>query len=501
MRAHTLLPWVFAVAYALAVGPLSAAESRAITLNDCIEMALKRNLDIQIERYNPEIAVNNVNIALAGYEPNFTVSGQHNFSLTGGGAFNPTTGTFQIGSQSDADSFSTDLKGVTPFWGLSYDAFGNVRESTGFSSTNLFDNSSGAIGITLTQPLLKNFWVDPTRYNIQISRNRLRFSESQLRDRVMTVVTAVEDAYYELIFSRESVKVQEKALQLAERLLSENKKRVEVGALAPLDEKQAESQVAARRADLLVAQRTLSTAENALKKLISDDYTTLHGTALDPTDPLGAVEQPIELQESWHKGLALRPDLAQVRLDIERAGIDVRYTKNQALPELNLLGQYGHARSVAAGEFSDAFDSFRRGDQPFYYYGAQLIVPLGNAAARNKYRNSKLATEQVLLIAKKLEQDILVQIDDAVKLARTSFERVDATKQARLYAEAALEAEQKKLENGKSTSFVVLQLQRDLTAARSDEIRALADYNKALTDLSRSEGSTLERRKIDLEVK
>ena len=102
---------------------------------------------------------------------------------------------------------------------------------------------------------------------------------------------------------------------------------------------------------------------------------------------------------------------------------------------------------------------------------------------------------------RQLEQNILVQIENAIATAQTSFERVDATRQARLYAQAALEAEQKKLENGKSTSFFVLQLQRDLTAARSEEIRAVADYNKALTQLAQSEGSTLERRRIDVNVK
>ena len=152
-------------------------------------------------------------------------------------------------------------------------------------------------------------------------------------------------------------------------------------------------------------------------------------------------------------------------------------------------------------KLSQAGDQFRRGSSPFYSYGAAITVPLSNRAARQSYRIDKAQQRQLLLRLKKLEQSIMVDIEDAVKLAQTNFERVDATKQASLYAQAALEAEQKKLENGKSTSFQVLIIQRDLTNARSQEIRALADYNNSLAQLALSEGTTLQRRRMSIDVK
>jgi outer membrane protein TolC len=318
----------------------------------------------------------------------------------------------------------------------------------------------------------------------------------------MLIATDTEQAYYDLIAALENVKVQEKALELAERLLSENKKRVEVGALAPLDEKQAESQVAARRSDLLAAQQVLAFQQNVLKKLLSDNYTSVHDVDFEPSETLSAPVQVFNLQDSWSKGLSQRPDLAQSKLDLEQQGIQLRYNRNQLFPQLDLIGSYGHAAGGAGVvEFSEGLGNFRDGNRPFYTYGAQLSIPLSNRAARNRYKNSKVAVEQALLVLKRLERDVMVQIDDAIKLARTQYQRVDSTHQARLYAEAALDAAQKKLENGKSTSFEVLQLQRDLTAARSLEIQALADYNKALSQLSFNEGATLERNRIDLNVK
>jgi outer membrane protein TolC len=140
-----------------------------------------------------------------------------------------------------------------------------------------------------------------------------------------------------------------------------------------------------------------------------------------------------------------------------------------------------------------SLDTVRAERYPSWSYGAQLSIPLGNITARNRYKSSKAQKAQALLTLKRLEQDILVEVDNAVKLAQANFERIQATREARDYAEAALLAEQKKLENGKSTSFVVLSLQRDLTLRRSQEIRALADYNNALSGLSFSEGRTLER--------
>ena len=302
-----------------------------------------------------------------------------------------------------------------------------------------------------------------------------------------------------MIFTRENVHVQEKALELAQQLLEENQKRVEIGTLAPLDEKQAESQAAANRADLLTAQNAYTTQENVLKGLMTDNYTALHGAELVPTEVLAAPIPLLNLQDSWAKGMTQRPDLLQSRLDLERLDIILRYTYNQLFPELDLIGSYGFAGS--GREFSDAFGRIGSGSDPNYSFGASVTIPLGNSVARANYKITKEQKKQGLLQLKKQEQTILIQIDDAVKQVQNAFERVDATRQARTYAETALDAEQKKLESGKSTSFQVLQFQRDLTARRSEEIRAMADFNKALSQLYFLEGSILQKHHLGVELK
>jgi outer membrane protein TolC len=346
---------------------------------------------------------------------------------------------------------------------------------------------------------LTNFWIDNTRLTIHVAKNRLKYSEQGLRQQVITSVTAVENAYYELIYAQDNVKVQQEALKLAQTQLDQDNQRVQIGTLAILSVQQDESQVAQGNANLIAAQFTLADDQNTLKNLLTDEYSRWHDMDIQPTATLEAPLQLFDLQDSWSKGMTERPDLLQTRLNVEQQGIQLKFYRNQLFPELDLIGTYGY--NGAGREFSDTFGQFNEGNAPFYSYGAQLSVPLSNIGPRNQYKANKATLQQIVLQLKQLEQSIMVEIDNAVKQAQSNYQSVEATKQARIYAEAALDAEEKTYTVGKATTFEVLQYQNNLTAARSQEIRALANYNEALANLSQQEGSTLERNHINIEVK
>jgi HAE1 family hydrophobic/amphiphilic exporter-1 len=311
----------------------------------------------------------------------------------------------------------------------------------------------------------------------------------------MNTLVQIELAYYDLIFAQENVKVQEKAVQLAEQLLSENKKRVEIGTMAPLDEKQAESQVASRRADLLSASRNLIVSQNALKNLLSDEYTQWAEVTIEPKGRLTAQPVLIDLQTSWDKGMSARPDLKEFMLALENQGIRVKFLRNQLFPQLDVFGSIGYNAGNAAS-YRAAFRQMTDRDNPNWSAGATLSVPLTRRQERFDYKSGKAQAEQLKLSYKQLEQQVMVDIENAVSLVKINLQRVEATRQEREFAEAALDAEEKKLDVGKSTSFIVLQLQRDLTASRSNEINALSEYNKALAQLSLNEGSVYDRHEI-----
>lgn len=486
----------FMTAFAAIAQTGTNAAARAMSLVDCIQQAMTNNFDVQIERYDPQISLYNLDAAYGGYDPTFDISGQHNYNVSPGGF---TSQQIQIpATTSKSDGFNSSIGGTLPE-GLQYNFSGNVSDTTFNQDTNSTESTSGSIGVTLTQPLLKNFWIDNTRLTIRVAKNRLKYSEQGLREQLITSITAVANAYYELIFAQDNVKVQQEALDLAQTQLDQDKQRVQIGTLAQLSVQSDESQAAQSKANLIAAQSTLETDQNTLKNLLTDNYANWHDTDVQPTETLTAPMQLFDLQDSWSKGMTERPDLLQARLNVEQEGIQLKFYRNQLFPELDLIGTYGY--NGASKEYNGTFNQFNQGNAPFYSYGAQLSVPLSSIGPRNQYKSTKATLQQVVLQLKQLEQNVMVEIDNAVKTAQSDYQSAEATRQARVYAEAALDAEQKTYAVGKATTFEVLQYQNSLTAARSQEIRALADYNEALANLAAQEGSTLERNGINIEEK
>ena len=489
----------------LALAGAAAAQTnspagRPMSLRDCFTAALQNNYDVRIERFNPEISQLNLSAAYGGYDPQLTVSGQHQYNNSG--AYFDSNGALVVPTENRENTFSSGLGGLTP-WGMTYDFSGNIYQQHLSKSlfTNNFsgDSSGSSVGVNVTQPLLKDFWIDANRLQIKVAKNQLKSSEQALRAQVITTVTAVENAYYELIYSIENVKVQQDALNLAQTQLDQDRRRVEVGSLAPLDVQQDEAQVAQSRANLIAAENTLSVSQNTLKNLFTDSFSQWHQVAVEPSENLEAVRQLFDVQDSWSKGMESRPDLRQAKLSLETQGIQLKYYRNQLFPQVDLVGSYGF--NGAGSEYNDSFQQMNDGSRPFYSYGGQLTIPLSNTKARSQLKAGKATEKQLLLRLKQLEQNVMVEIDNAVKQAESAWESVGATKQARIYAEAALDAEQKKYAVGKSTTFTVLQLQNTLTADRGQEIRALANYYEALATLAQKEGSTLQRYRIDVEIK
>ena len=478
-------------------GNAADAESNVqeLSLRDCIDLALQHNLSLQIERRNPLQSKYGISGARgAYYDPTFRLSGSTRSSVNGIRLDNEGRPVGQ--NESDTDAFSAGISGTLPGIGTGYSIDSNLgrtfNTSGAFSATNAFGGSS----ITITQPLLRNLMIDGGRRSIALSKNNLKISEMVLKRQVMNIVTQVERAYYNLVFAYDNVAVQQMSLELAERSLAETKKRFEVGTVAELETKQTESQVAGRRAGLLSARRNLELQQNVLKRLISDNYLAVHSVVLRPTEPLDAPMKVFDVQLSWDRALTERPDLIQQRIAVENNGINLKFDRNQLLPQLDLQGSYGLNGTSLDGRYQGVVSSVNQRQLPRWNVGVVLTVPLGNRVARSNYRSRQAEEEQLLLTLKNLEQSVMVEIDDAIKQAASEFDQVNATYEAREYAEAALEAEQKRLENGKSTSFVVLSLQNDLTSARSAWIRAKADYNNALAELSFREASTLQRHNI-----
>ena len=471
---------------------------REIGSDELIRIALTNNLNILIAQIQPELDEDSLYGLYGAYQPNFTFNATHAYNSYPAGFFNEGGLTIPIpGTTEQINSYTPGLTGAAP-WGLSYNFTGPLLEQNVTGSPDLYTSQQG-VGVQLSQPLLKNFWIDNTRYQISLGKTTLKIDQLALRNQIMTVVNNMKAAYYTLISDRELVNVQEIAVQLAEETWHEDEQKVRVGALAPLDEKQAESQAASARSDFLTAQATLAAQVNTIKSLLGVRRGDWIGITPVPADRLVAVPENPDVRECWRVAFEQRPDMQQAKLKAEAQHVLIKLDFNQLLPEIDLQGSYGHNASELT--LNSEIDTIRQGTYPFYSYGVMMTIPLGNSTARYKYKSDKATLNQLYLQIKQVELTIIPTIDNDVTRIRTDFLKVDSTRRARLYAEEALEAEQTKLKHGKNTSFFVLQAQQTLTARRSDEIQALANYNIDLDQLAFDEGTILERNHIDLRYK
>jgi outer membrane protein TolC len=496
---------------ATAQGTNVASSTRSLSLRECLDLALSRNLDLQIEHLNTDIAGFNLNGAYGVYVPAFSFRAQHDF-VDQPADFDPKKAGLDFPYEMQNDTLSPGLSGKLPI-GLTYGFNAYTREdnvrtdlSSNPGSADIFpggirstNNYFSEARVDLQQHLLKDFWIDADREQILLRRRDLKISQQALRFQVMKTVLAVELSYYDLLAARENVRVQEKALDLRQQLVAETHRRVEVGDLPPLDAEQAETQLENTLTALSAARELYVTQQNTLKSLLTDDFKAWIDIELLPSDALLAIQEAFNRSESFGRAMTGRPDLLEARLAVEKSDVVVRFRKNQLFPNLDLVGMYG-GLAVAPDPGRSINDALNFGNQE-YSYGVVLSFPLSNLSERGYYRASKAARQIAQLELKKAEQEILLQIADFVNRAQSRFSQVTSTRKARGYAESALAAEVKKLQNGLSTAFFVLQLQETLTAARTAEFQAIADYNKILAQLAFAEGSILAKHHLELQVK
>ena len=367
-------------ASAAALAQTNAPDARKLSLEDCIQGALEKNLDVRIARYEPPKSLADLQAAYGGYNPTFTFAPTHTYAKEGGG-FNAVDQHAHREHQQGREQLRYQL-GRTHALGVelcaerqSVGELWNSRPERWHHRSLRFLAAAQSLS-AFHQPLLKDFWIDQTRFNIKVGKNRVKYTELGLKQTTMGLATAVEQAYYDLIYARENVTVMAKALELATQLVVENKKRVEVGALAPLDEKQAAAQAETSRAALIAAKSALVVQQNTVKQLISDNYASLEPVDLHPTVPLSAPVQVFDRQISWSKGLTQRPDLLQAKLDIERQGITIKYNYNQLFPQLDLTGGYGYGGGGPfISEYNQVLGQISGREQPVLVHRRAAFLP------------------------------------------------------------------------------------------------------------------------------
>ena len=487
----------------------SSARVYNLRLEDAIQRALERNLDIAVQRINPLVQ----DMAVATANAAFLPTASSNFGMNQSTFPNRT---LFDGGGLGGDSIVTDRGNYD--LGLSQEMkWGGGRytvtwDSTRSESTNVFNsfNPSYAANMNLgyTQPLLRGFRTDQRRTQLVVSQINRDITEIDLEQTITNTLANVRSRYWDLVYAIASVDVQQQALELAEQLVRDNRARVEIGTLAPIDVVQAESEAAARRQALAQAVQGLRTAELALKQLIVNGTgDELWNAALNPIDQPQVEAAPIDLEAAIGGALDRRTDIARVRRLLDINDANVENLRNSTLPALDLIGNYqltgqggpqllrenffGDVTTAVPGGYSDAVGSIANAEYPFWSVALQMSYPLGQSADKAAYERARLQVQQTTAQLRQIELQIATEVTNAALQIDAIQERIEAATAARELAEEQLRAEESRFEVGLSTNFFVVQAQRDLATAQDNELRAILDFQLALIEFERAQRSSL----------
>lgn len=508
-----------------------------LSLQDAIELALENNIDIVVARYNPWLADTSILKAKAGgfgyatpgsafvgstagftqtsYDPFITASvSLDDRSTPVNNPFLSGTGTATLTSLvSHTANYNTQIsQGFTSGTSVAV-AWDNQRGSStsAFNTFNPFTQSS--LSISISQQLLRGFGTYIGRRNLMIAKNNRKIADLAFAQQAINTVTNVINAYWELVYARENVQVQQQAVSVAEKLYNDNKKQLEIGTMAPLDVTRAESELATDRQNLIVAQTVQLTDQQALLNLLSKDPLSpnLVNVEIIPKDqptPPAAIEAP-SFEASVKEAFANRPDLREETYNLENAGIDVRATKNALLPSLTLTGQYnsvglsGNSIDTTTGVvtkdgWTTTQNQIFHNDFPDYYAQLTLQLPLRNRSAQADNQHAILLQRQLQAQMQQLKNAAVLDVRNTYVALEQNRARVEAASKARELQQQTFEAEQKKYQLGASTVYNVILTQRDFIAAQGTELRALADLVEAKANYERALGRTLDVNRVSI---
>ena len=554
-----------------------------LSLQDAIALALENNLDIHIQRYGKSEAEANLLRAQAGGLlrglPNQvqTATTAALSQITGGGAFGTAGNSGGTGSASAGGTIITATGTAIPnldpsaymvgYWAhssnpqtnafttgttnliLRNDVYAtgfqegfltgtnvnvNWQQSTTKANATTIDfnpSTSGSLNLQVTQHLLQGFGLAVNNRNIRIAKNNMKSNDLLFKQQVMTTVSQIVAAYWDLVSFNEGVKVKQQALDLSQRLYSDNKKQVEIGTLAPIEIVRAQAEVASRQQDLVNAQTQVLQQETALKNALSRNglmSPTVAEAHIIPTDVISVpeTEPVVPVQDLIAKALANRPEVPQSKLNIESTRIGLKGDRSQMLPALDVI--LNLTNNGLAGQVNPLNPSFGPGCQnsPFgcgtpvqYYIGgpadvlrqefarnfpsyslqAQLSIPLRNRSAQADYILDALTLRTQELQHQRLVNSIGVDVRNALIAVQQAGASYHAAVQARVLQEQTLDAEQKKYTLGASTIFLVIQSQRDLAQARSNEVTAISAYAKSKVQLDNSLGTVFDTYQISVD--
>ncbi|MEO7672807.1 MAG: TolC family protein [Pyrinomonadaceae bacterium] len=513
-------------------------DQKSLTLAEAITLALENNKDIEVTRKNVRIAEFDLKAARGYYEPRFSGQTYYERSTV------PNVSIFSSNQETTQGSFvgNAGIQGYVPKFGTILNAnFNNQNLTTNNAISILSPQLNSSLSLNVTQPLLRGRRFDLPRRNIEVAKRNLSLTDIQFRQRTIDIIANVQRAYWDLTYSLRNLQVQRDGVKDAKDQLEHNRRLVDEGQLAPIDVLAAETQVANFEQSVYDALNIVGVAENNLKNMIAHNRNdALWGKSVTPVDSVD-LEAPITtLTQALDAAMSNRPELEinQAQKDIN--ALDQRYYKELKKPQIDLVASYSSSgiggtqnpnfRSPFAAVCAptDAACLAQRAQQqlatqnllnaigggassitdifsnkyPTFRVGVQFNLPLfGDKTSRANYGRSLVEGERLGTQREQIEQNIQVDVRNALQSLRTAEARLRAAAIARENSVKQYDSEQRKLDAGQSDIYKVLERQTALTTARSNELRAQTELNKSISDLQRATGNSLKANNVEARLR
>ena len=499
---------------------------KSLTLRETIELALSNNRDIEVSRKTARMAEFDLQSTRGFFQPR--LSGQTYYDHT-------TTPNVSIFSNNQKATQGTllgnaALQAFAPQYGTIFTgAFNNTRVTTDNPISILSPQYNSTLSFAVTQPLFRGRKIDAARRTIEIFKKNLSLTDTQFRQRSIEIVAGAEKAYWDLAFALRNLQVQRDSVRDAKSQLEHSRRLAEEGQLAPIDVVASETQVANFEQAVYDALNVVNLTENALKNLISANRSdVIWSEALTPVDPVELDTPRTTLTEAMDAALSNRPELELNRAQRDINAIDQRLYRDQQKPQIDFIASYSSSGvgGTQNPDFSPSFPTpcttaptspacaqqqanlalltgnplsgIFANRYPTFRFGVQFNLPLfGDKTAGALLGKSKVEAERIDTQREQIEQGVQVEVRNALQAIRTNEARLRAAAVARDNSAKQYDSEQRKLDAGQSDIYKVLERQTALAVARSNELRARTELNKAIAELERATGNSLKAKNIE----
>lgn len=521
---------------------VNVADQTPLSLNEAITMALENNNNIETSQIDVKLSEFDLTAALGVYDPRFlTESYFERAVIPTASSLGGTNGS----TKSTSFNANLGLSGFMPLAGGSYQSsFTTARQTTNNPFTSLNPQFPTALTLSYTQPLFRGRRIDDNRRRIQIAKKNLSLTDAQFRQQSIDVISRVVSAYWDLTFALRNLQVQIDAVKQARTQVESNRRQVREGTLAPIDIIAADTQVTNFEQNVYTAQEAVTRAESNLKTLILPKVEAeLWGRAIVPTTSVNVEAPRPSFEDALGAAMSARPELVVLQTNKEINEINARYFRDQTKPQVDLIGSFtgaGLAGSTIAstsnplasslgplvarvnqlstlnnlpilpstssntsaipgnliGGYGQSLENIAAFNYPTFRVGVRVNLPFGNRTAKANLGRALAEGTRIAAQRDQTLQQVKFEVQTSLQSLRSSEARLASAAASRSSGEQLYASEQRRLENGTSTIFLVLQRQQELVAARARELQAQTDLNKAISDFQRATGNTFQAHNV-----